>query len=134
MESNSQEEVKSGYEMPIKPILSKFLRNRDVSLVFGDPIEVGEKKIVPVSKSTYMGGGGGGFTDRTEESPQAEGGGGGGRISVTPYGVYEISSEKTSFKPAIDLKFLLILSSIFTFGLVWLLIKASNYNGKFNKK
>ena len=113
------------YKSPIKIIFEKFSRNRDVSLVYGDPIELDNKRVLPVAKVSYSVGGGGGYSGEGENSPAAQGEGGGGHISIKPVGVYEITSEQVKFKPVIEYKFALILLSVFTFGVIWLLKKGT---------
>ena len=101
----------------VKPIFEKFSQSRDVKLVFGEPVEVENKKVVPVAKVNYFFGGGGGVTDGTDKTPAAEGGGGGGHISVSPLGVYEITPIRTTYKPTYDLKFVMVMMAIMTLGL-----------------
>lgn len=83
-------ERKEYVETPVKTLFQKFADNKDVSLVFGDPVEVGLTKVVPVAKLQYGFGGGG-------DNAGNNGGGGGFRIS--PVGVYEITPERVKFKP-----------------------------------
>ncbi|WP_252504295.1 hypothetical protein [Sporosarcina sp. Marseille-Q4943] len=80
-------------EAPVTTVFKKFGNNRDVSLVFGDPIEVGLTKVVPVAKLRYGFGGGG-------DGAGADGGGGG--FLVRPVGVYEITPDRVKFKPTRD--------------------------------
>lgn len=112
------------YQSPIGRIFEKFRQQRDVSLVYGEPIEVKNKKILPVAKINYIVGGGGGYSGETGSSTVAQGEGGGGHISVRPLGVYEIDAEKVEFRPIINFNYTLTLVAIFTLGLVWILKKA----------
>jgi uncharacterized spore protein YtfJ len=111
------------YQSPITMIFEKFTRQKDVSLIYGEPIEFENKKILPVAKVNYIVGGGGGYSGETGNSAVAQGEGGGGHISIRPLGVYEIDSKKVKFRPIIDLKFTLSLFAVFTLGLIWLLKK-----------
>ena len=111
------------YQSPVARVFEKFSRQKDVSLVYGEPIELNNKKVIPVAKVIYIIGGGGGYSGETTNSSMGQGEGGGGYISVTPLGVYEINSQKVKFKPIIDLKFILTLFTIFSFGLMWLVKK-----------
>jgi uncharacterized spore protein YtfJ len=113
--------TKSVYRSPIGVIFDKFAKYKDVSLVYGEPIELENKKILPVAKVNYYVGGGGGYSGGSDNTPVAQGEGGGGYISVKPLGVYEITSDKVKFKPAIDLKFILMMITVCTFGLAILL-------------
>lgn len=112
------------YQSPIGRIFEKFRQQREVSLVFGEPIEFKNKKVLPVAKVNYIVGGGGGNTGETGNTSSSQGEGGGGHISIRPLGVYEIDAEKVKFIPIIDFKFTLTLFSVFTLGLIWLLKKA----------
>jgi uncharacterized spore protein YtfJ len=105
------------YRSPIGVIFDKFAKYKDVSLVYGEPIELENKKVLPVAKVDYFVGGGGGYSGESKNSPVAQGEGGGGYISVKPLGVYEITYDKVRFKPAIDLKFILMMITVCTFGL-----------------
>jgi hypothetical protein len=76
-------------EAPVTAVFKKFGNNKDVSLVFGEPIEVGLTKVVPVAQLKYGFGGGG-------DGAGADGGGGG--FLVKPVGVYEITPDRVRFK------------------------------------
>ncbi|WP_025784006.1 hypothetical protein [Sporosarcina sp. D27] len=75
-------------ETPIKAVFKKFGVQKDVSLIFGEPVEVGLNKVIPVAKLKYAIGGGGG----------GGGEGAGGSFSVKPVGVYEITPDHVTFK------------------------------------
>ncbi len=64
-----------------------------VRSVFGEPIQVEGKTIVPVAKVAYGFGAGGG----QEIAHQGTGGGGGGGVRVSPVGVLEITPVRTRF-------------------------------------
>jgi uncharacterized spore protein YtfJ len=113
--------TKPVYRSPIGVIFDKFAKYKDVSLVYGESIELENKKVLPVAKVDYYVGGGGGYSGESENSPVAQGEGGGGYISVKPLGVYEITSDKVRFKPAIELKFILTIITVLTFGLAILI-------------
>lgn len=80
-------------EAPVTTVFKKFGNHKDVSLVFGEPIEVGLTKVLPVAKLRYGFGGGG-------DGNGADGGGGG--FLVKPVGVYEITPERVKFKSTRD--------------------------------
>lgn len=113
------------YKSPIKDIFEKFSRHKDVSLVYGDPVELDNKRVLPVAKVSYAVGGGGGYSGESENSSAGQGEGGGGRIVIQPVGVYEITPEKVTFKPVIEFRWFVLLVSVCTFGVIWLL-KNSN--------
>lgn len=82
-------------ETPVKTIFKKFANQKDVSLVYGEPVEHGLQKIVPVAKVSYAVGGGG----------DGNGGeGGGGSFRVKPVGVYVITPDQVKFTSTLDVK------------------------------
>ncbi len=90
-----------------KTITERIQTTASVESVYGDPITVHEKTVIPVARVRYGFGAGGGSGypgGKTDEAPgqgdlegQAEGGGGGGGVEVTPLGVVEITDEETRF-------------------------------------
>ncbi|MEI4770685.1 spore germination protein GerW family protein [Psychrobacillus sp. FJAT-51614] len=121
---NSNEKPKA-YRSPIGVIFDKFSQSKDVSLIYGEPIELENKRVLPVAKVDYYVGGGGGYSNAEENNSTAQGEGGGGYISVKPVGVFEITSSKVKFKPVIRWDFFLTLFSIITFGLILLRKKSA---------
>lgn len=111
------------YHSPIRSIFNKFSRDKDVSLVYGETIEMERKRVLPVAKVNYYVGGGGGYSEGSEKETAAQGEGAGGHFSIKPLGVFEITSEKVKFKPVIHVNYILTLIMICTFGLVFLLKK-----------
>ena len=109
------------YNSPIRLIFDKFSRQKDVTLVYGDPIELENKQVLPVARARYSVGGGGGYSGESDKSAASQGEGGGGYISVKPIGVYEITSEKVRFRPVIDLNIILVLFTVLSLGLIWVL-------------
>ncbi|MFJ8063553.1 spore germination protein GerW family protein [Psychrobacillus sp. NPDC096426] len=90
-------------------------------MVYGEPIDLDSKRVLPVAKVNYYVGGGGGYSDMSEKEPVAQGEGGGGYFSVKPVGVFEITPEKVKFKPIINMYFILTILSVVTLGLGFLL-------------
>jgi uncharacterized spore protein YtfJ len=77
-----------------------------VKSVFGEPIHVEGKTVVPVA--TVMYGFGGGFGSGPIKRPEAEGkrgegGGGGGGVRAYPAGALEITADRTRFVPFTNL-------------------------------
>jgi uncharacterized spore protein YtfJ len=72
-----------------------------VKTVYGDPVEVGEKTIIPVARVRYGFGAGGGTQggDASAENGEAPGQatGGGGGVEVSPVGFIEINQGETRF-------------------------------------
>jgi uncharacterized spore protein YtfJ len=74
-----------------------------VAAVFGEPVRMEGKTIIPVARIAYGFGGGEGSRG-SGESPDAGkpgdyGGGGGGGVAASPVGVFEITAEQTIFIP-----------------------------------
>ena len=118
------------YRSPIGSIFDKFGGQKDVSLVYGEPIEIENKRVLPVAKLNYYVGGRGGYSGEGNNSPVTQGEGGGGYISVKPLGVYEITSDQVKFKPIIDLKVMVTAFTIFTLGWAWLMKKTRKIKRK----
>ena len=76
-----------------------------VKSVFGEPIHLNGKTVVPVAKIAYGFGGGAGGGKRgadPEHQKEGEGGGGGGGVRAFPAGALEITEGRTRFVPFID--------------------------------
>jgi uncharacterized spore protein YtfJ len=68
----------------------------DVKKVYGDPVTVGDRTVIPVAAVRYaFGGGGGGLSGPAE----AHSGGAGGKVSAKPCGALEITPRGTRFVP-----------------------------------
>lgn len=106
-EQSKSAEQKGVVDTPVKTIFKKFANNKDVTFVFGEPIEAGLTKVVPVAKLKYAFGGGG---------DNAGNDGGGGAFTVSPVGVYEITPDQVKFKSTHNRSLLVLLLVIF-FGL-----------------
>ena len=96
--------VKKEYmETPVRTIFNKFANQKDVSLIFGEPIEHGLKKVVPVAKVKYAVGSGG---------DGSGGEGGGGSFTIKPVGVYVVSPDQVKFESTVDVKKLTALTVV----------------------
>jgi uncharacterized spore protein YtfJ len=78
-----------------------------VKTIYGEPIVVDGKTVIPVAKVTYgFGGGEGTKKKRTAEEEEKEtektGEGGGGGVIASPVGVVEITQKDTRFIPFND--------------------------------
>jgi uncharacterized spore protein YtfJ len=84
--------------------LEELQASASVDAVFGQPVTVGDKVIIPIARVTY--GFGVGFGEATgpeaEESDGGAGGGEGGGMGVRPLGVVEITPEHTSVEPIVN--------------------------------
>ena len=65
-----------------------------VKNVYGDPVVVGSRTVIPAAQVRYAFGGGGG---RPKGDGEATGGGGGGKAFANPCGAVEITPEGTRF-------------------------------------
>jgi uncharacterized spore protein YtfJ len=74
----------------------RFQTDGSVQKVFGDPIVVEGKTVVPVARVSYGFGAGGGSRE------ERAGGGGGGGLRVEPAGVLEITATETRFIHFLD--------------------------------
>ena len=74
-----------------------------VKTVFGDPIRLDGKTVVPVAKVAYgFGAGAGAGRNAAHPDKQGEGGGGGGGVRAYPAGALEITETTTRFVPFVD--------------------------------
>jgi len=95
----------------IEKLASQFGNNASVKNVFGEPVQAGDKTIIPVAQIAYGLGGGYGQGAKKgrpalpnatgdEANNKGEGAGGGGGMYARPKGVYEITPAGTRFIPA----------------------------------
>ena len=75
-----------------------------VDAVFGQPVETGDKMVIPIARVSYgFGFGfGEGVNQEAEEKNLGTGGGGGGGVSASPLGLVEITPEQTRVEPIIN--------------------------------
>ncbi|HYK59341.1 MAG TPA: spore germination protein GerW family protein [Bryobacteraceae bacterium] len=88
-----------------------------VKAVFGEPIHMEGKTVVPVAKVAYGFGAGGGRKPAKHGGSvdPSEGGGGGGGVRAFPAGALEITPSQTRFVPFTDFRWLV---SAFAVGAV----------------
>jgi len=96
----------------IERIASGFGQTASVKNVFGEAVEVGDKKIIPVARIAYGFGGGYGQGGKNKipgqlsvassenQTPAGEGAGGGGGMYARAKGVFEIGPQGTRFIPS----------------------------------
>jgi len=70
-----------------------------VKTVYGEPVVIDGKTVIPVARVAYGFGGGSGSKQQGENDAPAEGGGVGGGMSAKPVGVVEVTSAETKFVP-----------------------------------
>ena len=66
--------------------------------VYGEPVTIGGRTVIPVARVRYAFGAGGG-SDSTGEPGRRGGGGGGGRVWAVPCGYVEITGGGSRFVP-----------------------------------
>ncbi len=81
-------------------IKDNLINKATVSSVYGEPISVGSKTVIPVARIAYGFGGGMGTSKALRGETQGaqfggEGGGGGGGVVAAPLGVVEVTPETT---------------------------------------
>jgi uncharacterized spore protein YtfJ len=80
---------------PFEEVFRSIVEHAGANMVFGGPVSVGGKTVVPVARIRYgFGGGSGG-----KRNPDQTGCGGGGGLVAKPVGVVEISESETRFIP-----------------------------------
>lgn len=88
----------SGLGESIRSIVEDMGGHASVEAVYGDPIEVDGRTIVPVARVGYgFGGGFGRGSDESGDGGTGEGGGGGGGVSAKPVGAIEVDDDETRF-------------------------------------
>jgi uncharacterized spore protein YtfJ len=93
----------------LRALSERFQTSASVKNVFGDPITVGDKTVIPVARIRYgLGAGGGGVSRDGLSGPDTpsgkSGGGGGGGVIASPKGVLEITPAGTRFIAFADRK------------------------------
>ncbi|HXC12849.1 MAG TPA: spore germination protein GerW family protein [Stellaceae bacterium] len=64
--------------------------------VYGDPVQVGDRTVIPIARVSY-GFGAGGRASGKEKAPPGQNGGGGAGLSARPVGALEITAAGTRF-------------------------------------
>ena len=96
----------------LEKIGNKLGSSATVKAVYGEPIHVNGKTVVPIAKVAYGFGGGFGSGhgkhalegETAADGRHGEGGGGGGGVRAFPAGALEITEEGTRFVPYTDLR------------------------------
>ena len=81
------------FKETIQSIIDRLQGSASVKTVYGEPIKIEGKTIIPIAKISYGFGAGSG----SSKEENGQGGGGGGGIAVRPKGVLEITSDETRF-------------------------------------
>jgi uncharacterized spore protein YtfJ len=103
--------------------LAERLQTTSVRTVFGEPISVEGRTIIPVARVAYGFGSGGGVSKTHPEHSsdrKGEGAGGGGGVRAVPAGVVEVTREETRFLRFNDWRPLAAAGVIgFGLGVLW---------------
>jgi uncharacterized spore protein YtfJ len=83
----------------LQSLRESILGQAGVKTIYGEPITVQGKTVIPVAKIMYGFGAGAGTGGVGNSSAQGEGGGGGAGVRTIPVGVIEISDQATRFIP-----------------------------------
>jgi uncharacterized spore protein YtfJ len=75
---------------------------RSVRNVYGDPVVVGGRTVIPIARVSYGFGAGGGVNEGEEAQSERGGSGGGAGMSARPAGALEITEAGTRFIPFVD--------------------------------
>jgi uncharacterized spore protein YtfJ len=78
----------------LQSLAERVSASASVKNVYGDPVVVGSRTVIPAARVRYAFGGGGG---RPKGDGEAPGGGGGGKAFAEPCGAVEITPEGTRF-------------------------------------
>ena len=87
---------------PFEPIAELFERSLNIRHVYGEPVQHGDKTVIPVAQVIYGFGAGGGkglgrVRTNGSDPHEAQGAGGGGGLRMTPVGALEIGPRGTRF-------------------------------------
>jgi uncharacterized spore protein YtfJ len=112
----------------LEKFAAKFSQSASVKNVFGEPIQAGDKIIIPVAQVMFGLGGGGGRSGKQKRAltssllPETllndkneadnEGAGGGGGVYAKAKGVYEITPTSTRFIPAQNMTQLIVTVAV----------------------
>jgi len=95
----------------LRDLFSQVQAGARVSTAVGDPVQVGERVVIPVAEVAYGGGGGGGSGKVNTEQGEGGGGGGGGGMRIRPLGCWVIGPDEEIWVPAVDLSRLIVAGS-----------------------
>lgn len=100
-----------------------------VRSVFGEPVRVGDRTVIPVARmrGAFGMGFGEGKQEEGDETESGKGGGGGGLFSARPVAVVEVTDERVRVLPIVDLT-RIVLASILVGG--WSIFWCSRAMGR----
>jgi len=95
----------------ISTIIGELKQVAKTETIVGEPVKLGDKMVVPVSRVT-VGFGAGGGEGQSQEKSSSFGGGGGGGARIEPVGFIVIEGDKVSFLPTKPGRFEGLIDSI----------------------
>lgn len=103
----------------LRDLLSQIQAGARVTTAIGEPVQVGDRVVIPVAEVAY--GGGGGSSKGTTEKVEGIGGGGGGGVRIRPLGAWVVGPDEERWVPSLDVNQLIVVgSAVFALLLVTL--------------
>jgi uncharacterized spore protein YtfJ len=91
-----------------------------VRTVFGDPVELDGRRVIPVASVQYGFGMGGGTGPKKEEEEAPSGGGGAGGARVEPIAVVEVADGKVKIRPIVNVTRMAVIGALVAaWGIFW---------------
>jgi len=88
----------------VRDLLSQVQTGARVTTAIGEPIQVGDRQVIPAVKITYCGGGGGGGgTMREQQAGEGHGSGAGAGVRIRPLGCWIVGPQGEIWLPALDI-------------------------------
>jgi uncharacterized spore protein YtfJ len=101
--------------------ISQLQEQASVKMVFGEPIRVEGRTLIPVAKVRYGFGMGMGHGGRPGQEGSGEGGGGGGAMTARPVALIEISGNDVTVKPIPDVTRLALMGmALVAWNIFWI--------------
>jgi len=100
MTSEEQQPPKRDHIDDLFTRLEDLQANASVDAVFGQPVTMGEKVVIPIARVTY--GFGLGFGEGADQEAGESDGGAGAGMRARPLGVIEITPERTRIEPYVN--------------------------------
>lgn len=117
-DAEEQAAQRGPFERIIDGVVEKILSNTGSRTVFGEPVQEGDRTVVPVARLTYGFGFGAGVGPA--ENPVDPPPSGGGNLKVRPVGYIETTSDGSRFVPIMDWS--RIIAIVITFAGIGLLM------------
>ncbi len=103
----------------IRDLLTQVQTGARITTAIGEPVQVGNRVIIPVAEVGYGGGGGGGGGKTPEAECEGLGGGGGVGVRIRPLGCWIISPTEERWLPAVDVnRLILVIGAVLMLGMV----------------